>query len=583
MADELEAVYRFRGRIKPSAEVKQPVRAFRNASDDKASGDKSTSATIDIFDVIDSWGGWWGISAGEVDKALASLGGDIETLFVRVNSPGGEATEGVAIANLLRAHAAAIHVTVYGLAASAASYISTAGDTVAMAPGSMMMIHDAWNVVRGDAAAMRAQAAVLDTLSNSVASLYALKAGGSVEDWRALMVAETWYAAADAVTAGLADKVGIDQSPTPVNGDDQAVPLPDADDSPFDMAAKTFDLSVFAHAPAASASRAPSATAVPTHSTGTSTSPWDGPAAEKNLKSPMSLATAKKAYAWYAGGSVDNGQVTKANCKFPHHFVSADGTPGKASTKACQSIIGILNGGMGGADIPSSDVQGVYNHAAKHLRDANLTPAPLTLKLPASESEHPMEGAVMLTDSEIKAFVERLGLPEDADSATVQAKLDELEEAATKPAEPSTTVTDEAIAEHFGVPADKVKAAVDAAKTGKVTISQVKLDELESMAKDGAEARAKQRVEERDAAVQAAWEQGKISADRRESWAKAWDVDSEGTKADLESLEVRFPVAKAAGYAGSDGTDGEGTKPFSDEEAAALAQLGGISKEGLLA
>jgi ATP-dependent Clp protease protease subunit len=95
---------------------------------------------------------------------------------VRVNSPGGEATEGIAIANLLRAHAAKIHVTVYGLAASAASYISTAGDSVSMAPGSMLMVHCAWNVARGNADDMRAEAAVLDKLDESIASLYALKA-----------------------------------------------------------------------------------------------------------------------------------------------------------------------------------------------------------------------------------------------------------------------------------------------------------------------------------------------------------------------------------------------------------------------
>jgi len=133
VADE-QPRYRFRGSIKPTAEVKRPVKAYRNAATDSATGSKATAATIDIFDVIDSWGGWWGISAAEVDSALADLG-DVETLFVRVNSPGGEATEGIAIANLLRAHAATIHVTNYGLAASAASVIAIAGDTLTMAPG----------------------------------------------------------------------------------------------------------------------------------------------------------------------------------------------------------------------------------------------------------------------------------------------------------------------------------------------------------------------------------------------------------------------------------------------------------------
>jgi ATP-dependent Clp protease protease subunit len=70
---------------------------------------------------------------------------------VRLNSPGGEATEGVAIANLLRAHKATVRATVYGLAASAASVIAVAADTVSMAPGSMLMIHEASDIAFGDA------------------------------------------------------------------------------------------------------------------------------------------------------------------------------------------------------------------------------------------------------------------------------------------------------------------------------------------------------------------------------------------------------------------------------------------------
>lgn len=568
MVDEVDAVYRFRGHIQPTAEVKRPVCAYRNQSAAGGDGDKPTTATIDIFDVIDSWGGWWGISAGEVDAALASIG-DIETLFVRVNSPGGEATEGIAIANLLRAHAATIHVTVYGLAASAASYISTAGDTVAMAPGSMMMIHDAWNVVRGDAAAMRATAAVLDTLSDSIASLYALKAGGTAADWRAVMVAETWYGADDAVSAGLADKVGIDQSPPPVNGADQAPPLPDADGdgSPFDRAAKMFDLSVFEHAP----SRAPAATAVPTHSTATSTTSWDGPAQEKNLKSPLSLATAKKVYAWYDGGKVDNGQITKANCKFPHHFVGSDGTPGKASTKACQSVIAILNGGMGGADIPSGDRQGVYDHVAKHLRDADLTPAPLDTQTPAAEPGQPTpKEADAMSDTIIKGLRERLGIADDAkvDEAALLAEYDKQ--------------TTAALAALEAAKPEPAKADEPEIPEGMTLVSETLLATLQEGAAAGIAARAKQNGEDRDKAIEAAFAAGKISAAAKDDWSKAWDLRPEQTAKELASLGVRFPVAKATGYAGDDGTSGDGVKPYDDAEATAMAELTGAPKEAFL-
>lgn len=448
--------YRFRGNVKPTAEVKRPARVYRNETSDGAKGSKSTSATIDIFDVIDSWGGYWGVSAGEIDAALAKVG-KVDTLYVRVNSPGGEATEGVAIANLLRAHAAQIRVTVYGLAASAASYISTAGDVVSMAPGSMMMIHTAWNVIAGNAEEMRTEAGVLDKLDESIASLYALKAGGTTEHWHALMREETWLTADDAVESKLADKVGIEAAPLPSNVD-PAEPLDPGDegDTPFDRAARMFDLSVFAHAPAAKA-----------------------------------------------------------------------------------------------------------------------------LSRPADSPAQPPEGAVAMTDEELKALRDALGLPDDADATAITAKATELVDQATNPdGGTPPEITDEAVAEANNLTAEQVRDALAAAKSGKVAVSQTLLDELKANAAAGATARAKQLEEERDAAIEAAFKAGKVSADRRDAWRDAWDKDAEGAKSDLASLDVRFPVAKTEGYAGHDGTAGEGAV-FSDTEAGELAQLAGLSKEAL--
>lgn len=251
--------YRFRGSVEPCAEVSRPVAAYRNPRAEAVGGSGTgASATLDIFDVIDSYGGWWGISAGEVDHALKHLG-DVQTIYVRLNSPGGEAQEGVAIANLLRAHPAEIRVTVYGLAASAASVIAIAGDRVSMAPGSILMIHEGSDFTWGDAGEMRKAADALDAVSNSYADLYALKAGGTREEWRAVMVAEKWFPAADAVAAKLADQVGLDaQLPAglpPIEDDDTAddlVVIVDVEVNPAARAAaRRFDLSMYTRAPAA--------------------------------------------------------------------------------------------------------------------------------------------------------------------------------------------------------------------------------------------------------------------------------------------------------------------------------------------
>lgn len=210
--------FRFRGQIPPAN--REPLKAEVNTKSNES------VATLRIFDVIDSWGGPFGVSAKEVAQALDGLGPNITDLDVHLNSPGGEALEGIAILNLLRAHPARVTVTVDGLAASAASFIAAGADETVMARNSQLMIHDAWGLVVGNAEDMRDLAATLDKLSDNIASIYAEKAGGSTEDWRGAMKAETWYTADEAVTAGLANSVLAAEDAAPAN---------------------VFDLSVFAH------------------------------------------------------------------------------------------------------------------------------------------------------------------------------------------------------------------------------------------------------------------------------------------------------------------------------------------------
>ncbi|MEV6879678.1 head maturation protease, ClpP-related, partial [Amycolatopsis sp. NPDC051128] len=146
---------------------------------------------------------WFGgVSAAMVAEAIAGHTGDLR---LRINSPGGDAFEGFAIYNLLSRHPGQITVTVDGLAASAASIISMVGDTIEMSPASQLMIHDAWTVAIGNADDLRAEADVIDSISQIGAELYADKAGGTAEAWRGKMRAESWYAPSEAVAAGLAD------------------------------------------------------------------------------------------------------------------------------------------------------------------------------------------------------------------------------------------------------------------------------------------------------------------------------------------------------------------------------------------
>lgn len=161
----------------------------------------TSSAMVYLYDEI----GFWGVSAADFAEQLAMI--DAPTIELHLNSGGGEIFDGIAIANMLRQHAATVNVTVDGIAASIASIIAMAGDTVSMAPGSQLMIHDGSGMCYGDAADMTEMAALLDRQSDNLASIYADRAGGTPADWRGRMRAETWYTADEAVDAGLADKV----------------------------------------------------------------------------------------------------------------------------------------------------------------------------------------------------------------------------------------------------------------------------------------------------------------------------------------------------------------------------------------
>jgi ATP-dependent protease ClpP protease subunit len=145
------------------------------------------------------------VTAASFTKTLRAITAPV--IDLRVNSPGGAVFDGIAIYTALLDHPATVDVTVDGVAASAASFVSMAGDTVAMQKPAKMMIHDASGIVLGNAADMQEMADLLNELSDTIAGIYADRAGGTVAKWRDAMKTETWYSAAAAVEAGLADQV----------------------------------------------------------------------------------------------------------------------------------------------------------------------------------------------------------------------------------------------------------------------------------------------------------------------------------------------------------------------------------------
>ena len=163
----------------------------------------ATAETAEVL-LYDEIGGW-GITASDFAKELQGVKAKIINL--RINSPGGDVFDGVAIYNALKNHPAAVHAVVDGLAASSASFISQAGDTVLMATGSTMMIHEPNGMTMGDASDHAKMAETLDKIGDTIASFYAMRAGGDEALWRSRMAQESWYRAQEAVDIGLADGV----------------------------------------------------------------------------------------------------------------------------------------------------------------------------------------------------------------------------------------------------------------------------------------------------------------------------------------------------------------------------------------
>lgn len=311
----------------------------------------SPVASISIYGDIGSWG----ISAAMFVEELKAV--DAPEIWLSINSPGGEVFDGLAIHSALRSHRAKVTVQVDSLAASIASVIAMAGDRIIATPHSQFMVHDAQGVACGDPEEMREYADFLDRQSDNIASVYAERAGGTVKQWRARMKATTWYFADEAVEAGLADEVAQPQRMTPEE-EEQARAV-----------ASAWDLSVYnyAHTSRENAPPPPLDTATPTHHTATVDSPWDAGPNERRLPSPMTVATAKKAYGWYDPEQVENGELPKAACKFPHHEIDGDGTPGAANLAACRNGLARLSQ----SDVPEAQRAAVEAHLRAHLADGD--------------------------------------------------------------------------------------------------------------------------------------------------------------------------------------------------------------------
>lgn len=165
------------------------------------------SADLYIYETIGS--DWWGngVTAAGVADELKSLKDSVQTINCHVNSPGGDVFDGVAIYNQLAQHKATVNMFVDGLAASAASVIACAGDTIQIAENAMIMIHNPWAVVLGEAKDMRKMADTMDKIKETLVLTYQKRSGQMASDISRWMDEETWLTGQEAVDKGFATAV----------------------------------------------------------------------------------------------------------------------------------------------------------------------------------------------------------------------------------------------------------------------------------------------------------------------------------------------------------------------------------------
>ena len=157
----------------------------------------ATGAEVLIYDEI----GAYGVSAKGFLAELGALPDDAP-IDLRLNSPGGSVFDAVAIYNALSRHAGTITVWIDGIAASAASYIAMAGDEIVMPENAFLMIHDPSGLSWARPRTCGQQPRRSTRSKGSLIQGYAAKSGNADDEIAALMAAETWLDAKDALDSG---------------------------------------------------------------------------------------------------------------------------------------------------------------------------------------------------------------------------------------------------------------------------------------------------------------------------------------------------------------------------------------------
>lgn len=170
----------------------------------KAGATAEDPATLSIYDEI----GFWGVQAKDFISDLGKV--TAKAINLEINSPGGDVFAGIAIYNALKASGKTINAKVMGVAASAASLIAMAGDTIEMPKNTFMMVHNPWSMAIGNADELRETADTLDKIGGALEATYVAKTGQTPAKIKELLSKDTWMTADEAKELGFATVVTDD-------------------------------------------------------------------------------------------------------------------------------------------------------------------------------------------------------------------------------------------------------------------------------------------------------------------------------------------------------------------------------------
>jgi ATP-dependent Clp protease protease subunit len=172
---------------------------------------------------------YWGseITPQDFRDELYAEDGDI-TLWI--NSPGGNVFAAAEIYTMIRDYPHNVTVRIASIAASAASVIAMAGNTVEMSPTALLFVHDPSTIAMGNARDMEKTIATLNEVKESIINAYMAKTGLSHNRISKLMSDETWINAKKAVELGFADVILFDEKPEPEKKEEEDPDEPDKPD-----------------------------------------------------------------------------------------------------------------------------------------------------------------------------------------------------------------------------------------------------------------------------------------------------------------------------------------------------------------